>query len=78
MLSGVSVAISMVEFSGAETATFKIYNSEDDGTPKNEVYALTTPTLTAGATAFFAAPTAQRWFRRKLPCRLPGLRRCPS
>ena len=57
MLSGVSVAISRVEFTGAETATFKIYNSEDDGTPKDEVYTLTTPTLAAGATVFFAAPS---------------------
>ena len=57
LLTGVSVAIAENNFSGSETATFKIYDSESNGTPKNEIYALTTPTLTAGRTAFFAAPS---------------------
>ena len=57
LLTSVSVAISRQRFSGTETATFKVYDSENDGTPKNEVYALTTPTLTEGATVFFTAPS---------------------
>ena len=56
-LAGVSVAIDFNNFSGAETATFKIYDSENDGTPRSEVYTLITPTLTEGSTVFFAAPS---------------------
>ena len=59
-LTGVSVHISENNFSGAETATFKIYDSFTGGKPRDEVYVLTTPTLTAGSTALFAAPAGAK------------------
>ena len=60
LLTGVSVTIAVNSFTGSETATFKIYDSEADGTPKDELYTLITPTLTAGATVFFAAPESAK------------------
>ena len=58
LLTGVSVVIYENNFSGADTATYKIYDSEADGTPRNEIYTLTTPSaLTVGSTVFFAAPS---------------------
>jgi len=59
-LSGVSVVISENNLTGSETATLKIYDSNSDGTPRNELYTLTTPPLTAGSTAFFPAPAGAR------------------
>ena len=59
-LTGVSVHIGENNFSGSETATFKIYDSEANGTPRDEVYVLTTPTLTAGSTALFDAPAGAK------------------
>ena len=44
------------QLSGAETTTFKIYNSDADGNPKDDLYTLRTPTLTEGSAMFFAAP----------------------
>ena len=55
-LTGVSVSIEINRFTDSETATFKIYDSDADGTPKDELYTLVTPTLTEGNTVFFAAP----------------------
>ena len=64
LLTGVSVHISENNFIGAETATFKIYDSDSDGTPKNELHALTPPdALTAGnltGFVFFAAPVGAK------------------
>ena len=55
-LTGVSAIIDSNNFTGSETATFKIYDSDTDGTPKDELYTLVTPALTRGNTVFFTAP----------------------
>ena len=64
LLTGVSVHINGNNFSGAETATFKIYDSDSDGTPKDELHALTPPdALTADnltGVVFFAAPVGAK------------------
>ena len=64
LLSGVSVAIDANNFRGSETATFKIYDSESNETPKDEIYELVTPTgLTTDnttGTVFFVAPAGSK------------------
>ena len=55
-LTGVTVALRDSNFTGAETATFKIYSSEANGTPRSELYELITPSLPAASDVFFPAP----------------------
>ena len=60
LLTGVTVEVKTNLFTGSQSATFKIYDSNTNGTARNELYTLTTPTLTAGSTAFFAAPSGAK------------------
>ena len=59
-LTEVGVFIAQNNFIDSETAILKIYDSDTDGTPKDELYTLATPTLTEGSTAFFTAPAGAK------------------